>query len=97
MTTQREAYTKRRNKAESIWRFIRKHQHEGVTDTMLIERYNTRKSAALVLLEQNGYLTWTDEKGKVYPYRKVSLKEPPKKSIPFYFTRWLDDDAKDIT
>ena len=80
-----------------MWNFLNRHEHEGVTDAMLRERYNMRKTTALVLLEKNGYLTWTDEKGRVYPYRKVSLKEPPKKSIPFYFTRWLDDDAKDIT
>ena len=82
-------------KVIAIWQYLNDHP-EGVTESMLLRDMHIHRSIAMPQLEKHGYLTWTDEKLRVYPYKKVDLTPIPPKSIPYYFMRWLvDTEASD--
>jgi len=80
------------NHAVEMWKYINAHKDTGVSGAMFQERFGKSLCAVMPIMEYYGFLCYL-EKGRLYPYR-VAEKEPPKKSIENYFTRWLDNDAE---
>ena len=76
-------------KVLAIWQYLYDHP-EGVTESMLLRDMHIHRSIAMPLLEKHGYLTYMDN-NRMYSWKKVDLTPIPPKSIPLYFTRWLDD------
>ena len=78
---------------EAVWEYVNAHKDTGVTTSMLTAEFGRCRVMLLAQLEAAGYLCYQDGY-RIYPYRKAE-PEPPKKSIPYYFTRWLDDEPKE--
>ena len=80
------------NHALAMWTYIKAHRATGVSGAMLEKRFAKGLCAVMPSMEHYGFLCYL-EKGRLYPFQ-VAEKEHPKKSIPNYFTRWMDDDTE---